>query len=65
MAKFGLYDQSGNRPTEPKQDYEGEYLELSSQGETVAVMENDAKGIKRIVAAIRLAQGQSVKKVRE
>jgi hypothetical protein len=65
MAKFGLYDQNGSRPNDAKQEYEGEYLEVGPQGETVRVTESDAKGITRTVAVIRLAQGQSVKKVKE
>ena len=60
MAKFGLFSPS---TTKPEQEYEGEHLEVSAHGESVCVVENDAKAIKRIVAVIRLAQGQSVKKI--
>jgi hypothetical protein len=58
MAKFGLFD---GRIKEPNQEFEGEYLVIN--GDTVTVMGKDDEGNQRIVAAIRLAQGQSVKKV--
>jgi len=58
MAKFGLFD---GKLKEPHQEFEGDHLIIS--GETVSVMGKDDEGNQRIVAAIRLAQGQSVKKV--
>ncbi len=58
MAKFGLFD---GKLREPHQEFEGEYLVIS--GETVTLMGKDDEGNQRTVAAIRLAQGQSVKKV--
>jgi hypothetical protein len=58
MAKFGLFD---GRLKEPHQEFEGDHLIIS--GETVSVMGKDDEGNIRTVAAIRLAQGQSVKKV--
>ena len=58
MAKFGLFD---GKVKEPQQEFEGDLLIIS--GETVSVMGKDDEGNQRIVAAIRLAQGQSVKKV--
>jgi hypothetical protein len=58
MAKFGLFD---GKVREPHQEFEGEYLVIS--GETVTLMGKDDEGNQRTVAAIRLAQGQSVKKV--
>ena len=61
MAKFGLFD---GRIKEPHQEFEGEYLVISGEsGETVSVMGKDDEGNQRTVAVIRLAQGQSVKKV--
>jgi hypothetical protein len=61
MAKFGLFD---GRLKEPHQEFEGEYLIISGEsGETVSVMGKDDEGNQRTVAVIRLAQGQSVKKV--
>ncbi len=61
MAKFGLFD---GRLKEPQQEFEGEYLVISGEsGETVSVMGKDDEGNQRTVAVIRLAQGQSVKKV--
>jgi rRNA processing protein Krr1/Pno1 len=58
MAKFGLFD---GRTKEPHQEFEGEHLVIN--GDTVTVMGKDEEGNQRTVAAIRLAQGQSVKKV--
>jgi hypothetical protein len=60
MAKFGLYESSVSKPM---QEYEGEFLSVS--GDNVSVHANDAKGTMHIVAVIHLAQGQSVKKVKE
>jgi hypothetical protein len=61
MAKFGLFD---GRLKEPHQEFEGEYLIINGEsGETVSVMGKDDEGNQRTVAVIRLAQGQSVKKV--
>jgi rRNA processing protein Krr1/Pno1 len=58
MAKFGLFD---GKLKEPHQEFEGDHLIIS--GETVSVMGKDDEGNQRTVAVIRLAQGQSVKKV--
>jgi hypothetical protein len=46
---------------EPHQEFEGDHLVIN--GDTVTVMGKDDEGNQRIVAAIRLAQGQSVRKV--
>ena len=59
MAKFGLFD---GRTKEPHQEFEGDHLIIS--GETISIMGKDDEGNQRIVAAIRLAQGQSVKKIK-
>jgi hypothetical protein len=58
MAKFGLFD---GKLKEPHQEFEGDHLIIS--GETVSIMGKDDEGNQRTVAAIRLAPGQSVKKV--
>ena len=58
MAKFGLFD---GKLKEPHQEFEGDHLIIS--GDIVSVMGKDDEGNQRTVAAIRLAQGQSVKKV--
>ena len=58
MAKFGLFD---GRLKEPHQEFEGEHLVIS--GDTVSVIGKDDEGNQRTVAVIRLAQGQSVKKI--
>jgi hypothetical protein len=61
MAKFGLFD---GKLKEPHQEFEGEHLVISGEsGETVSVMGKDDEGNQRTVAVIRLAPGQSVKKV--
>jgi hypothetical protein len=57
MAKFGLYDPGSSKPL---QEYEGDFLVLNPQGETVAVVEQNNN---HTVAVIRLAERQSVKKV--
>ena len=59
MAKFGLFD---GKLKEPHQEFEGDHLIIS--GEIVSVMGKDDEGNQRTVAAIRLAQGQSVKKIK-
>jgi hypothetical protein len=62
MAKFGLFE---GQTKEALQEYEGGYLTVSD--DIVCVRENDGKGGGQehdlVVAAIRLSQGQSVKKV--
>ena len=58
MTNFGLFDPGGAKPL---QEYEGEHL--TRDGDTVSVMANDDKGTARIVAVIRLAERQSVKKI--
>jgi hypothetical protein len=58
MAKFGLFD---GKLKEPHQEFEGDHLVIN--GDTVTIMGKDDEGNQRTVAAIRLAQGQSVKKV--
>ena len=58
MATFGLFD---GKLKEPHQEFEGDHLIIS--GETVSIMGKDDEGNQRTVAAIRLAQGQSIKKV--
>ena len=60
MAKFGLFNVGG---TKPVGEYEGEYLELNSQGQSVCVMAPDGKGGQHAVAVVRLSEGQSVKKI--
>ena len=59
MAKFGLFD---GKLKEPHQEFEGDHLIIS--GEIVSIMGKDDEGNQRTVAAIRLAQGQSVKKIK-
>jgi hypothetical protein len=56
MAKFGLYE--FGTPARAKQEYEGDFLLVN--GDIVCVVEKEGN---RVVAAIRLAEGQSVKKV--
>ena len=62
MAKFGLFD-GGSKGT--NQEYEGDYLTVSD--DIVCVWQNDGKGSTQnhyfIVATIRLAPAQSVKKI--
>ena len=60
MAKFGLFD---GKLKEPHQEFEGDHLIIS--GDIVSVMGKDDEGNQRTVAAIRLAQGQSVKKIKD
>jgi hypothetical protein len=59
MATFGLFD---GKLKEPHQEFEGDHLIIS--GETISIMGKDDEGNQRTVAAIRLAQGQSVKKIK-
>ena len=63
MAKFGLYDQGGVNTQNPKQDYEGDYL--FAKDDVVCVMVKDSTGPDKAYAVIRLAQGQSVKKIND
>jgi hypothetical protein len=62
MVKFGLFDGSAQKPS---QEYEGDFLNVSD--DIVRVLQNDGKGTGLehyfIVAVVRLALGQSVKKV--
>ena len=58
MVKFGLFDPGSKAAM---QEYEGDFLQV--QNENVAVIANDEKGIQRVVAVIRLAERQSVKKI--
>ena len=62
MAKFGLFDGGAKGAL---QEYEGAHLYV--RDDIVCVMENDGKGggpeHDLVVAAIRLSQGQSVKKI--
>jgi hypothetical protein len=63
MAKFGLYDQNGSKPNEPKQEYEGTYL--FAKDDIVCVMANAGDGTgDKAFAVVRLAPGQSVKIVK-
>jgi hypothetical protein len=62
MVKFGLFD---GRSKEPFQEYEGDYLTVSDG--IVCVRQNEGKGRgpehDLVVAAIRLSENQSVKKI--
>ena len=62
MAKFGLFEATERGAL---QEYEGDYLTLSD--DIVCVRQNDGKGSgpehDLVVAAVRLAPGQSVKKI--
>lgn len=59
VQKFGLYDPGSSKPL---QEYEGEYLQFHGES-VVCVVAGDGAGHERIVAAIRLAERQSVKKI--
>jgi hypothetical protein len=62
MAKFGLYD-AGSK--EPLQEYDGDSLQLSANGESVSIVVSAGIGADpRTVAVIRLAERQSVKQVK-
>jgi hypothetical protein len=60
MAKFGLFEGGVDHP---QQEYEGEFLTVSN--ESVAIIAKASDGRDHIFAVIRLAQGQSVKMVKE
>lgn len=59
MAKFGLFEVG--TMAKAKQEYEGEWLEIS--GDMVSVVAHNDKGIQHAYAVIRLGQGQSVRKI--
>ncbi|MGE5052906.1 MAG: hypothetical protein ACM3WP_01975 [Acidobacteriota bacterium] len=59
MANFGLFGLSDELP---RQEYKGDYLVMC--GDSVCIMARDNEGIERVFAVIRLADGQSVKEVK-
>lgn len=62
MAKFGLFEVGS--PMNPREEYEGEYLLIS--GECVSIMATTGKGgDDHAFAVIRLAPGQSVRKLKD
>jgi hypothetical protein len=60
--KFGLYNAGSPKPLH---EYEGDFLQLNAQGESVRFVVNDGGGVSHTVAVIRLAETQSVKPVKE
>lgn len=58
MAKFGLFQEGG---TKPLNEYEGDYMQQDK--EYVHIKKNLSGGRVEQVAAIRLREGTSVKKV--
>jgi hypothetical protein len=62
MANFGLYEVGSLK--NPREEYEGVYLTVN--GDCVSVWANVGDGTgDKVFAVIRLAQGQSVKIVKE
>jgi hypothetical protein len=62
MAKFGLFEVGSSM--NPREEYDGEYL--FAKDDMVCVMANGGGGTgDKTYAVIRLAPGQSVKKIKE
>jgi hypothetical protein len=60
MAKFGFYSASGK---EPLQEYEGDCLVVNDDVVRILIRMDGSGNHDVTVAAVRLAEGQSVKKV--
>ena len=58
MAKFGLFQESG---TKPLNEFEGDYMQQDK--EFVYIKKNTPGGGVEQVAAIRMREGTSVKKI--